>query len=70
MQNHFEVIKEASNDFLEAKGLINMLQEHIEHRLKHYTKCITKSTPNYLKYLQETYNRKLSHKLRLALDVD
>ena len=32
MQNHFEVIKEASNDFLEAKGLINMLQEHIEHR--------------------------------------
>jgi len=70
MQNHFEVIKEASSDFLEAKELINMLQDHIEHRLKHYTKCITKSTPNYLKYLQETYNRKLSHKLRLSLDID
>jgi len=44
------------------------LQEHIEHRLKNYTRCISKSTDNYLKYLMETYNRQLSQKLRMQLD--
>jgi hypothetical protein len=40
----------------------------IEHRLKNYTRCISKSTDNYLKYLMETYNRQLSQKLRMQLD--
>jgi GDP-L-fucose synthase len=35
---------------------MELLQEHIEHRLKNYTRCISKSTDNYLKYLMETYN--------------
>jgi len=49
-------------------GLQNILQDHIEHRLKHYTKCITKSTENYFKYLLETYNRQLAQKIRLNID--
>jgi len=49
---------------------IDHLQEHIEHRLKHYTKCITKSTDNYLRYLIETYNRQLRQLLRERLDED
>ena len=57
-------------NYEEATELLIILQDHIQHRLKHYTKCITKSTPNYLKYLVETYNRKLSHKLRVKLDFD
>jgi hypothetical protein len=47
---------------------MELLQEHIEHRLKNYTRCISKSTDNYLKYLLETYNRQLSQKLRMQLD--
>lgn len=68
MENHFTAICEAANDFYHALELMNMLEEHIEHRLKHYTKCISKSTPNYLKYLIETYTRQLRQKLRDVLD--
>jgi superfamily II DNA or RNA helicase len=64
MQNHFEVISEATEDVDEALLLCNYLSEHIEHRLKHYTKCISKSTPNYLKYLIETYERQLRQSVR------
>lgn len=68
LENHFEVIKAASGDFYDALDIQEALQDHIEHRLKQYTKCISKSTNNYFKYLQETYNRQLRQKLREALD--
>lgn len=68
MENHFVVLQKAATDFYHALELMNSLQEHVEHRLKHYTKCISKSTPNYLKYLIETYNRQLRQKLRNVFD--
>lgn len=68
LDNHFEVIKNASEDFFHGLEILEQLQGHIEHRLKHYTKCITKSTPNYFKYLLETYNRQLRQKMRAELE--
>jgi type I site-specific restriction endonuclease len=68
LDNHFEAIAKSATDFYDALEILEILQDHIEHRLKQYTKCISKSTPNYFKYLMETYNRQLKHKLRLALD--
>jgi superfamily II DNA or RNA helicase len=68
MENHFEVIRNAAADFYHGLELMAYLEEHIEHRLKHYTKCISKSTPNYLKYLIETYTRQLRQKLREVLE--
>jgi superfamily II DNA or RNA helicase len=68
LDNHFEVIKNGSGDFYDALEIMEALQDHVEHRLKQYTKCIAKSTNNYFKYLQETYNRQLRQKLREALD--
>lgn len=68
LENHFEVIKAGSGDFYDALEIQDALQDHIEHRLKQYTKCISKSTNNYFKYLQETYNRQLRQKLRDVLD--
>ncbi len=68
MDNHFEVISAAATDFFHGLELMTALQEHVEHRLKHYTKCISKSTPNYLKYLIETYNRQLRQRLRDVLE--
>ncbi len=68
LDNHYEVIKDASGDFYDALDILESLQDHIEHRLKQYTKCISKSTNNYFKYLQETYNRQLRQKLRETLD--
>jgi superfamily II DNA or RNA helicase len=68
MENHFEAIMARAGDFWDGLELLNMLQEHIEHRLKQYTKCISKSTPNYFKYIQETYVRQLRQKLRENLE--
>ena len=68
LENHFEVIKAASGDFYDGLSIVEGLQDHIEHRLKQYTKCISKSTNNYFKYMMETYNRQLRQKLREVLD--
>jgi superfamily II DNA or RNA helicase len=68
LENHFVAIEEAATDYFHGLELLDSLQDHIQHRLKHYTKCITKSTPNYYKYIIETYNRQLRQKLRDVLD--
>jgi superfamily II DNA or RNA helicase len=68
LENHFEAIKNKAEDFYDGLELQEALQEHIEHRLKQYTKCIAKSTKNYFKYLMDTYNRQLRQKLRAVLD--
>ena len=68
LENHFEAIRDAAEDYFHGLEIMGMLADHIEYRLKHYTKCITKSTPNYLKYITETYNRQLRQKLRAVLD--
>lgn len=68
LENHSSAIVAASNDFFDGIELQQALQEHIEHRLKLYTKCISKSTENYFKYLLETYNRQLRQKLRAQLE--
>lgn len=68
LENHFQVIVKAATDFYDGLDLLEMLGEHIEYRLKQYTKCIAKSTPNYFKYLTETYIRQLRQKLRENLE--
>lgn len=68
VDNHFDAIKDKATDFYDALEIMESLQEHIEHRLKQYTKLIAKSTKNYFKYLLETYNRQLRQKLRAVLD--
>ncbi len=68
LENHFQAILSEADDFFDGLELQDALQEHIEHRLKQYTKCIAKSTKNYFKYLMETYNRQLRQKLRANLD--
>jgi hypothetical protein len=67
IDNHADAIVKASQDFYDGIEFQNFIQDHIEHRLKQYTKCISKSTPNYFKYLLETYNRHLRQQLRERL---
>ncbi len=68
IDNHFKAIESAANNLDHALDLMQVIQDHIEHRLKHYTKCISKSTDNYFKYLLETYNRQLAQKIRLNIE--
>jgi superfamily II DNA or RNA helicase len=70
LENHFKVIMENSEDVYDGLNLLGELQDDIERRLKHYTKCITKATDSYLKWLLETYNRQLSQKLRAELPAE
>lgn len=70
LANHSEGILRMTKNYEKALKIQDALQEHIEHRLKMYTKCIAKSTPNYFKYLVETYNRQLRQELRSATDDD
>lgn len=70
IENHCKAIVNASEDFYDGLALQQGIQEHIEHRLKQYTKCISKSTDNYFKYLMETYNRQLRQKLHQELDQE
>jgi superfamily II DNA or RNA helicase len=68
--NHFEAIHHTAENIEHALTLQKTLQEHIEHRIKKYTKCISKCTDNYVKYLLETYNRKLSQRIRMEINDD
>lgn len=68
LENHFEAIQFSAKNLDHALALQNALQDHIEHRIKQYTKCISKCTENYLKYLLETYNRQLAQKIRLNIE--
>jgi len=68
LENHYEVIHSVATNFFDSLDLQTAMQEHIEYRLKQYTKCISKSTNNYFKFLIETYNRQLRQKLRENLE--
>jgi superfamily II DNA or RNA helicase len=68
LANHCEGIIRKIKDLDDAIQTVDALQDHIEHRLKLYTKCIAKSTPNYFKYLMETYNRQLRQEIRMKFD--
>ena len=68
IENHFKAIETSAKNLDHALDLMHVIQDHIEHRLKHYTKCISKSTDNYFKYLLETYNRQLAQKIRLNIE--
>lgn len=70
LDNHFEVVSENSEDMYDGLLLLEDLQDDIERRLKHYTKCITKATDSYLNWLKETYNRQLSQRIRQELDAE
>lgn len=67
IENHFELICANADDIYDGIELMNALNEDIEHRLRQYTKCISKSTDSYFKWLLETYYRKLRQKLHIAL---
>lgn len=68
LENHFQAIATKASDFYDGLEVLDSIQEHIESRLKQYTKCIAKSTNNYFKYLQDEYNRKLRQMLRANLE--
>ncbi len=63
MEQHIRICIENSTDLDEAMELLKLLEDDIEYRIRNYTHCISKTTEDYTRWLQQDYKRKLSLKL-------
>jgi len=59
LAQHSQMCIENSEDIMDARLLAELLSDQIAYRIRLYSYCICKSTDNYLKWLQEDYERKL-----------
>ena len=66
---HAEICIENSEDLFDGWALARLLGPDIAHRVKAYAYCITKSTLNYRKWLQEDYMRQLKAKIKEHFDA-
>jgi len=68
IEQHAYICVENSEDVYDALGLAKMLDDDIDHRIDHYSQCISKSTHNFLKWLKDDYKLKLRTYLRENFD--
>ena len=64
IMQHKGMIVENSEDFFDAKELIELLEQDIEYRVKNYSYCISKSTESFVRWLKDDYKRKLTLEIR------
>ncbi|NQX99459.1 MAG: DEAD/DEAH box helicase, partial [Flavobacteriales bacterium] len=63
LSQHSTMCVDNSEDIMDARILAKLLSDQIAYRIRLYSYCICKSTDNYLKWLQEDYERKLMQSL-------
>ena len=68
IEQHAKICIENSEDIYDALSLMKFLNEDIDFRIHRYSKCISKSTHNFLKWLVDDYKKKLRSYLRLNFD--
>ena len=61
---HATICIENSEDVFDALILSKMLNDDIDFRIKRYSKCISKSTHNFLDWLTDDYKKKLRSFIR------
>ncbi|MCF8275544.1 MAG: DEAD/DEAH box helicase family protein [Flavobacteriales bacterium] len=59
VDQHVRICIENAEDLWDAKELAALLKEEIEYRVRKYSHCLAKTTPSYVKWLQEEYKRKV-----------
>jgi type I site-specific restriction endonuclease len=69
INNHAKICIENSEDVYDALGLAKMLGDDIDFRVNRYTKCISKSTHNFVTWLKDDYRLKLRAYLRANFDT-
>ncbi|MGB1309022.1 MAG: DEAD/DEAH box helicase [Oceanihabitans sp.] len=67
--HHAKICIENSEDVYDALGLAKMLGDDIDYRIGRYTKCISKSTFNFVEWLKNDYRLKLRAYLRENFDT-
>jgi len=68
IEQHAKICIENSQDLFDALGLMKLLDDDIEFRINRYSKCISKSTHNFLAWLKDDYKKKLRSFLRQNFD--
>lgn len=67
--HHAYICIENSEDIYDALGLAKMLNDDINHRIEKYSQCISKSTHNFISWLNDDYRLKLRSYLRDNFDT-
>ena len=68
IEHHARMCIENSEDVFDALILAKKLGEEIDDRIHRYSKCISKSTHNFLDWLRDDYRKKLNAYLRSNFD--
>lgn len=68
LEHHAKICVENSEDVYDALDLAKKLGDEIDFRLQRYTKCISKSTSNFMDWLRADYRTKLRLHLRKNFD--
>ncbi|WP_299001956.1 DEAD/DEAH box helicase [uncultured Tenacibaculum sp.] len=68
IEHHAKMCVENSEDVFDALMLAKMLGGDIDDRIYRYSKCISKSTHNFIDWLQDDYRKKLNTYLRGNFD--
>ena len=68
IEQHGYICIENSEDVYDALALAKMLGDDIDFRIERYSKCISKSTHNFLTWLKNEYRLKLRNYLRENFD--
>jgi superfamily II DNA or RNA helicase len=69
IEQHARICIENSEDVFDALGLAKMLGDDIDFRIERYSKCISKSTHNFITWLKDDYRLKLRNYLRENFDT-
>ena len=59
IEQHVGICIENSSGIEEALVLADLLKEEIEYRVRVFTRCLSKTSESYVKWLQDEYKRKL-----------
>ncbi len=59
IEQHIHMCMDNSSDIEDALLLADKLKEEIEFRVRVYTRCLSKTSESYVKWLQDDYKRKL-----------
>jgi len=66
--HHAKICIENSEDVYDSLALAKILGEEIDDRINRYSKCISKSTHNFITWLKDDYRKKLNSYLRANFD--
>jgi superfamily II DNA or RNA helicase len=68
LEQHCYICTENSEDVYDALSLAKKLGDDIDFRVERYTKCISKSTHNFVSWLKDDYRLKLRNFIRENFD--